>query len=190
MNAVTVVQEWHRLRTLLRSRLLAPSFADFGLGTRVASGARLHGVERMELGRGVYVGPDSWLQTIGDGRLVVGDRVSLSARVTLSAVASVVVEDGALLAGGVYVADHDHAFDRSDLPVRDQGVANVAPVVIGAGSWLAQHVVVTSGVRIGRGTVVGANSVVTTDLPDRVVAVGAPARVVRELAGRPHLGEG
>ncbi|MGH2840338.1 MAG: acyltransferase, partial [Solirubrobacteraceae bacterium] len=64
----------------------------------------------------------------------------------------------------------------------DQGLDPVAPVEIGDGAWLAQNVVVCPGVRVGRGAVVGASAVVTRDVPDFCVAVGAPARVVHEFA--------
>ncbi|MBE7187857.1 DapH/DapD/GlmU-related protein, partial [Jatrophihabitans endophyticus] len=62
-----------------------------------------------------------------------------------------------------------------------QGFTSRGPVVIGDNVWLGAHVVVTSGVTIGERCVVGANSVVTRDLPPFSVAVGAPARVVRTL---------
>ena len=63
----------------------------------------------------------------------------------------------------------------------DQGVDKIAPIVIGDGAWLGENVVVCPGVHIGRGAVVGANSVVVRDVPARAVAVGAPAVVVRQL---------
>ena len=85
------------------------------------------------------------------------------------------------LARGVYISDHTHGFDDPDIPIRDQPLARVAPVRIGRGAWLGQNVVVMPGVTIGAGTVVGANAVVTSDLPPRCVAVGAPARVLREI---------
>jgi acetyltransferase-like isoleucine patch superfamily enzyme len=85
-----------------------------------------------------------------------------------------------LLARGVYVSDHSHAFEDRSLPVLDQGVDRVAPVEIGDGAWLGENVVVCPGVSIGAGAVIGANSVVTRDVPSHAVAVGAPARVVRE----------
>jgi acetyltransferase-like isoleucine patch superfamily enzyme len=66
--------------------------------------------------------------------------------------------------------------------VLDQGVEQIEPVEIGDGAWLGQNVVVGPGVRIGRGAVIGANSVVLSDVPDHCVAVGAPARVVREVS--------
>ena len=63
----------------------------------------------------------------------------------------------------------------------DQGVTDVRPVEICDGAWLGQNVVICPGVRVGRGAVVGANSAVRDDVPDYAVAVGAPARVVREF---------
>jgi len=56
------------------------------------------------------------------------------------------------------------------------------PVVIGAGTWLAAHVTVTAGARIGQGSMVAANAVVTERVPDDVIAGGVPARVMRSIA--------
>ena len=55
------------------------------------------------------------------------------------------------------------------------------PVVIGDGSWLGHGTVVLPGATIGRHVVVGANSVVTGNLPDNCVAAGVPARVLKQL---------
>ena len=59
--------------------------------------------------------------------------------------------------------------------------AAAGPVEIGDGAWLGENVVVGPGVCIGRGAVIGANAVVLDDVPERSVAVGAPARIVRSL---------
>jgi acetyltransferase-like isoleucine patch superfamily enzyme len=88
------------------------------------------------------------------------------------------VGDDCLFGFGTRVLDADlHALD-SRTPER------VAPVHIGDRVWLGSDVTVLRGVTIGDDTVVGARSVVTRDLPPRVLAVGAPARPVRELARR------
>jgi acetyltransferase-like isoleucine patch superfamily enzyme len=57
----------------------------------------------------------------------------------------------------------------------------VMPVLIRQGAWLGQNVVVCPGVTIGRGAVIGANSVVNRDIPDFCVAAGAPARVLKSI---------
>lgn len=136
----------------------------------------------------MFIGQGCWLragdeagQTPEGAALVIGDGVSLAGNVVLSAVSSLVVEPDVLMARGVYVADHGHAFDRAGVPVQHQGTTDARPVRIERGAWLAQNVVVMPGVIIGAGAVVGANSVVTRDVPPRTVAVGAPARVIRSI---------
>lgn len=78
----------------------------------------------------------------------------------------------------VYITDQNHGYADVALPISQQTQPE-KPVRIGDGSWLGFGTVVLPGVNIGRHVAVGANSVVTTDLPDFCVAVGAPARVIR-----------
>ena len=101
---------------------------------------------------------------------------------SISAVARVELEDGVAIARGCYISDHSHGFDDPEAFIRDQPLERVAPVLIRRGAWLGQNVVVMPGVTIGRGSVVGANSVVRSDVPDRSIVAGTPARVIRELA--------
>lgn len=78
----------------------------------------------------------------------------------------------------VYITDQNHGYEDITRPISQQSQPE-RPVVIGDGTWLGYGSVVLPGVSIGRHVVVGANSVVTHDLPDYCVAVGSPARVVR-----------
>ena len=78
----------------------------------------------------------------------------------------------------VYITDQNHGYENLERPIAQQTQPE-REVVIGDGSWLGYGSVVLPGVTIGRHVVIGANSVVTNDIPDRSVAVGAPARVIR-----------
>jgi lipopolysaccharide O-acetyltransferase len=146
---------------------------------------RLQGEERIAIGRGVFVGAGSWLQVLDgcDSRvaIAIGDGVSIAGGCVISSAQSVSLGREVLLARNVYIADHQHAFGDPDRAVLAQGIERIEPVEIGDGAWLGENVVVGPGVRIGRGSVIGANAVVLASIPDRCVAVGAPARVVREL---------
>ena len=79
----------------------------------------------------------------------------------------------------VYITDQSHGYEDVSLPISLQSQPET-PVVIGEGSWLGHGVVVLPGAKIGKHVAVGANSVVTGELPDFCVAVGAPARVIRQ----------
>ena len=89
-----------------------------------------------------------------------------------------VIEDDVWTGHHVYITDQNHGYADVDRPISLQTQPE-RPVRIGAGSWLGHGSIVLPGVTIGRHVAVGAQSVVTKDLPDFCVAVGNPARVIR-----------
>jgi len=80
----------------------------------------------------------------------------------------------------VYITDQNHGYEDISIPISKQSQPERA-VSIGDGSWLGHGSVVLPGVNIGRHVVIGANSVVTKDIPDFSVAVGVPAKVIRQF---------
>ncbi|KAA9132907.1 acyltransferase [Microbacterium caowuchunii] len=184
MSTFDILIGLQRARDLVFSKLAAPGFAHFGADSRILLPTRLSGVQNISIGRRVLIGAGSWLivpeQRAPGPNIVIGDRVRMN-QTSISAVSLVHIERGATFARGCYISDHSHGFDDPDLFIRDQPLDRVAPVRIGEGAWLGQNCVVLPGVTIGRGSVIGANSVVREDIPDRVVAAGAPARVLRRL---------
>lgn len=175
-----------RLKNKAFSWAVAGAFASFGRRSVIALPARLDGVGHIRIGEGVFLGPGCWLNALVlPGReapeIAVGDGVSVTGQCVLSAARQIVLEDRVLVARNAYIADHGHAYQDPTQPILAQGVTDVRPVRIRAGAWLGQNVVVCPGVTIGRNAVIGANSVVRSDVPDFAVAVGAPARVVRRF---------
>ena len=95
----------------------------------------------------------------------------------VAAVELVEIGEHCMLANGCFVTDGNHRFDDPDKPVPWQGFTSKGPDARSATtSGCGANVVVTSGVTIGDRCVIGANSVVTTDLPPLSIAAGAPAR--------------
>jgi lipopolysaccharide O-acetyltransferase len=177
----------HHVRGKLFSLAVGRSFASFGPNSTLQPPIRVLGERRISIGRGVFVGPGSWLQVLEaeSARTVaieIGDGTSIAGGCTISAATSIRVGRSVLMARNVYIADHRHAFEDAGRPVLAQGIARVAEVEIGDGAWLGQNVVVGPGVRIGPGAVLGANAVVLDDVPEYSVAVGAPARAIRTFA--------
>ena len=117
------------------------------------------------------------------GKLQVGDRVIFGHHCTVAARESILIGDDCMFAEMVSIRDHDHAFGNPTRPYREQGFVS-APVRIGRNVWLGGKVTVCKGVSIGDNSVIGANAVVTRDIPANTVAVGIPARVIRSLVGR------
>ena len=81
----------------------------------------------------------------------------------------------------VYITDQNHGYEDVSVPISVQSQPERA-VRIGDRSWIGHGTVVLPGVTIGQHVVIGANSVVTRDIPDFSVAVGSPARVIRQYS--------
>ena len=181
--ALAAGREYGRLRAHLFSRTVSGGFAAFGRRTVLQPPVSVRGADRIRIGSDVWVGAGCWLHALGpaggDATLELGDGTNLAGNCTIAVASSVRLGAHVLLARGVYIADHSHAFSDHERPVILQGIDRIAPVVLEDGCWLGQNVVVCPGVRIGRNAVIGANSVVTSDIPEHCVAVGAPARVIR-----------
>jgi acetyltransferase-like isoleucine patch superfamily enzyme len=185
MNTLDLMLGGQRARDLVFSKLAAPGFARFGKNSRILLPTRLSGTQHISVGDRVLIGAGSWLivpEQHGPGpNIILHDRVRMNST-SVSAVLRVEIEEGVAIARGCYISDHSHGFADPDLPVRDQPIDRVAPVIIRRGAWLGQNCVVLPGVEIGRGAVIGANSVVRSDVPARTIAAGVPARVIRELS--------
>lgn len=108
----------------------------------------------------------------------IGDRCNIGRGSSLVGRASIVIEDDVTTGPGVYITDHNHAYDDPFTPITRQYPIS-APVRIGAGSWLGAGVIVLPGSDIGANVAVAGGSVVRGRIPDRTVVAGVPATVVR-----------
>jgi len=129
------------------------------------------------VGNGVFLGRGTIL-SCKDGDIDLGDHVNIGFYSEIFSGSSVTVGAHGLFAAYTYLVGGGHEFDRPGVPVVEQARRSKG-IAVGENVWLGAGVKVMDGVRLGRDVVVGAGAVVTEDLPDGVVAVGVPARVVR-----------
>ncbi|CAN5881161.1 hypothetical protein BH24DEI2_BH24DEI2_12010 [soil metagenome] len=175
-----------------------PRFATPAKGLVVQLPRQIGNPQLIHIGENVKLGPNSVLRALeqvpgswlehptGDHmsqtfspELRIGDRVTATGMLQVIAHERIVIEDDVMFATNVFICDGLHGFERGDVPYKYQGIFRVAPIRIGRGSWLGQNVVVLPGVTIGACAIVGANSVVTKDVPAHTIAVGSPAKVTR-----------
>ena len=133
--------------------------------------------------------PNVWLTAPGDARIRIGEGCFLNIAVMVAAMELVEIGEHCMLANGCFVTDANHRFDDPDKPVTWQGFTTKGPTRVGDNVWCGANVVITSGVTVGRRCVIGANSVVTKDIPPRSIAAGAPARVIRPIELAPEVPE-
>ena len=134
-------------------------------------------LSRLEIGRWVHIGDGNAIRC-HEGSLRIGDKVVFGKDNVVNTYLDIEIGDSALVADWCYICDFDHKMDDIDTPIKDQGILK-GPVRIGADTWVATKVTVLRGTRIGRGCVLGSHAVVKGDIPDYSIAVGAPAKVVK-----------
>jgi len=130
------------------------------------------------LGNGVFVGRNTIL-SCKNGDIVLDDRANLGFNCEIFSASTVRVGADVLMAAYTYLVGGDHLYDRVDIPVLQQG-RTARGIDVGSGVWLGTHVVITDGSRVGRDAIIGAGAVVVGEIPEFAIAVGTPAKVLRD----------
>lgn len=168
-------------------------FRNFGDNTFINKPLRINHPENISLGHHVRIGNQTWLAATPlageiNCELIFKDGAMIGDYNHIYATGKIVIEENALTANFVYISDNLHSYEDIDTPITKQPIKQLRPVVIGEGSWLGEHVCVI-GASVGKHCVIGANSVVTHDIPDYCVAVGSPAHIIKRYNSKTHLWE-
>ena len=167
----------------------AARFGTFGAGSLMCfPWDSLVNPQAIHLGESTLIAPHvvlsaGWMPDqpgLADRIVTIGDRCLIGRGSSIVGHESIVIGDDVWTGHQCHVTDMNHGYERTDIPISQQH-QDPRPVSIGAGSWLGHGVIVLPGANIGRGVTVGAGSVVTGDLPDHCIAVGAPARVIHRV---------
>lgn len=145
-------------------QLCRSKFRRFGKDAEFRPGAFAVGCSKIEIGDRVIIRP---------GTMLFGESELLEK--------SIIIDDYVMLGSGIHIYINNHRFDNPSIPIIDQGYYPDAPVWLKEGCWIGANSILLPGVTIGRNSVVGAGSIVLKSIPDGVLAVGSPARVVRKL---------
>jgi acetyltransferase-like isoleucine patch superfamily enzyme len=161
-------------------------FYKFGFRSRLGGFDMLSNPKAISIGRKVEIRDHCRLEAIGDcsdgkPKVIIGDGTSAQFYFHCGAAESITIGKDVLIAGRVYITDHDHEFDNADIPPRYGRKLYAKPVVIEDGVWIGEGAVILKGVRVGERAVIGANAVVTKDIPPFSIAGGVPARVIKKI---------
>ncbi|MBO9312356.1 MAG: acyltransferase [Chloroflexus sp.] len=180
----------------------------------IEDGVRIRFADNVRLGKGVYLDHGVYLHacpggiTIGDESMVmknailhvynfrnlphshitIGRRSLIGESCILRGQGGITIGDDVYLGTLVQILAVNHVFYDTTRPISMQGIT-AQGISIGDGSWIGSGAIILDGVRIGRNVVVGAGAVVTKDIPDYCIAVGNPARVIRNLRTDPLSNE-
>jgi acetyltransferase-like isoleucine patch superfamily enzyme len=172
----------YRLKAMLYYRW---TFGSIGAGSYLRTPCYLANTQFIHIGRNSFVAKGARLEAVRSSpirrpELLIGDHVNIEQNVHIICHHRVVIGSNVSIAPMCSIMDTTHPFDGvGEAKVGQLLQDDDAVVEIGDGTWIGIGAVILPNVRIGERCVIGANSVVTRDIPARSVAVGAPARVIR-----------
>lgn len=168
-----------------------PKKIHLGSNVVISEGAVLD-ARHDEDGRALVLGDDVMLSvnvmiSCKNGCVRIGDRTGLSAHTIIHATNNCNVnigEDGIIGPQCYLGAGGNYNFDRLDVPIREQGIADDGGVTLESNVWLGAKTTVLGGVTMHRGSIAGAGAVVTRSVPENSICAGVPARVIRQRMER------
>jgi acetyltransferase-like isoleucine patch superfamily enzyme len=180
---------WNRLgsiRLFFHTLFVRHRFYSWGKKSRIAHSSKLVSPKLIAIGDRVHVCEYAWLNARddrGDGTptLHIGEGTYIGRFVQINAWQDVTLEARVLISDRVFISDCGHQFFDIDLPIADQPNPFLGSVCLKSGCWIGSGSVILPGVTVGRNAVVGANAVVTSDVPDHTIVAGVPARVIKYL---------
>jgi len=193
-SPITLLEQYCRfthgdgeLDQLMRRAIWRALTRRFGNGVRIGSGVDFTHLETFEIGDGVFIGAQAYLQGRFDGVTKIGNHVWIGPQTYFDA-RHLIIEDhvgwgpGAKVLGSVHIGvPIDQPIIQTDLKIR--------PVHVQAWADIGTGSILLPGVTVGRGSIVGAGAVVTRDVPPFAIVSGVPARFLRLRDGYQPLQE-
>lgn len=181
---------WQRLKNVLcwivnahyRKRL-----RFVGKNVHLGWGVIIEHPDHISLGNSAYINDFCWLSIVKRGEeaerpeLLVGEGTYIGRFTNIACVNRISIGRKVMIADRCYIGDGVHEYSLKEVPIIDQGMYSPGPIEIGDNSWIGINVAILPNVTIGRQCVIGANSVVNSDIPDYHIAAGVPARIIKKI---------
>lgn len=176
-----------RIKNGLYSRifkiLFARSFKKFGKKTRIYYPLQISGASNISIGNNVTIAYKTWLAALpltgaNECILEIGDGTVIGNFNHIYSTRKIIIGSKVLTADKVYISDNLHGYEDITKPIIEQSIKQIGEVNIGDGTWIGENVCIIGAI-IGMNCVIGANSVVTKNIPDYSLAVGSPAKIIK-----------
>ena len=175
------------MSTEMRAAIFAAAARRAGMGLKVGSGVGFKHLDTFEIGEGVFIGAQSYLQGRFDGLCAIGARTWIGPQSYFDA-RNLIIEEQVGWGPGAKVLGSTHTALPLNVPIIETDL-EIKPVRIEAWADVGTGAVILPGVTVGRGSIIGAGAVVTQDVPPFSIAAGVPARVLRSRKTTRHSAE-
>ena len=175
-------------------RLLEPiqciryRITNHGKNLYIGKACKIVNAKAINFGNDISIMPYTMLVCHQNGGMEIGDGTEIGMFSRIASQGKVIIGKNVFSGPHIFIADYNHEYRDIEKPIKSQGNL-IKPssdfnrgggVSIGDDTWIGTNVVIAGTVKIGRHCVIGANSVVTHDIPDYCVAVGSPCKVVKQ----------
>lgn len=170
-----------------RGLLMAVIYKGFRLPLIVRKGGKYNNLSMVSAGKRVVIADhvELFLNPINRNTrasLVLGNYVSIGRYTIIGCSNQITIEDNVTIAPHVHLTDRNHEYKDINTPICNQPADSPGPILIKSDSWIGFGAQIMPGVTIGKHCVIAAGSVVTKDIPDYSIAVGIPAKVVKQYS--------
>jgi acetyltransferase-like isoleucine patch superfamily enzyme len=145
------------------------SYKKIHIKSAIKPSVKVDGKKYISIGKYTTIKRLGWLLALKiddhQPNLLIDDGVEIGDFCHITCVRSVVIEKDVSIANGVYISDNVHTYNNVDIAIKYQPVEFKSDVIIGTGSWIGEHACII-GAKIGKNCVIGANVVLTKDVPD------------------------
>jgi acetyltransferase-like isoleucine patch superfamily enzyme len=179
------------IKDIIYSYWIRNSFKSCGTEFHVYSPASIKGNQYISIGKkfntldGLRLECwDSFGNDVFKPKLIIGNNVIMNRNVHIGCIEKVVIGDNVLFASNIFISDHQHGYiDKRDLGIipGSRSLITRGPVIIENNVWIGENVAIMPNVTIGKGCIIGANSVVTKSFPKNSVLAGVPAKLIKSL---------
>ncbi len=147
---------------------------------RIDSGVTIFGFDNIELGKNVNFAKNSYVYANDNGVLIIGDNFGMNNNSQLSAASGkIVIGNDCSIAPNCVLRASNHTFTSIEIPIREQG-HTYGEIVVEDDVWIASNCVVTANTRIGKGSIIGAGSVVTKNVEPYSIMGGVTAKLIKK----------
>jgi galactoside O-acetyltransferase len=152
-----------------------------GKNVKFYGGVRINGNSpgAIDIGNEVRILRNVTISTSNNGKIQIGDKTHIGEGTIIFSDIGIKIGNNVIIGPQNIIVDFDHIYKHIDIPINNQGI-NRKEVIIEEDVWISSHCVITKGVRIEKGSVIGAGSVVNKNVPAYSVVAGIPIQVIKK----------
>lgn len=189
-----LLERYHYIREVIYNRIISKKLGSVGKGSVIVRPCFLQGdaLKEIHIGNNTRIQSHSVLECWDkfgnqnfEPAITIGSNCKIGEYSHITACNRITIGDGLLTGRFVLITDNSHgslSLENSNIPPIKRELVSKGEIVIGNNVWLGDKVTICGGVHIGDNVIIGANSVVTRDIPANSMAAGIPARVIKQIS--------